>query len=79
MTHQTVLLHDVFGEFKGVDLGVWLAFEPESRFAFDKLTDAGLGDEVGIVARIFDGDEHTTITWLATPESIEVAGSQQVA
>ena len=79
MAHQAVLLLDVLGKFKSIDLGVWLALAAESRLAFDELADTGLGDEVGIVARIVDGDKHAAIAGFATPEAIEVAGSQQVA
>ena len=79
MAHQAVLFLDVLGKFKSIDLGVWLALEAESRLAFDELANTGLGDEVGIVARIVDGNEHATIAGFVAPEAIEVAGSQQVA
>ena len=79
MANQTVLFLDVLGKFKSINLGVCLTLEAESRLAFDELAYTGLGDEVGIVARIVDGNEHATIAGFVAPEAIEVAGSQQVA
>lgn len=79
MTHQTILLLDVSGKLESVDLSVGLALTVESRLIAQQLTNAGLGDEMGIVARIIDRDSHATIAGLGAPEAIEMTGSQQVA